>query len=34
MAHIHGKKEKLVTRGLVYATDGIDHGTFPGAGSS
>ncbi len=34
MAHIHGKQEKLVTRGLVYAVDGIDHGTFPGNGSS
>ena len=34
MAHIHGKQEKIVTRGLVYATDGIDHGTFPGKGSS
>ena len=34
MAHIHGKQEKLVTRGLVYAVDGIDHGTFPGVGSS
>ena len=34
MAHIHGKQDKIVTRGLVYAVDGIDHGTFPGKGSS
>ena len=34
MSYIAGKQEKLVTRGLVYAVDGIDHGTFPGNGSS
>ena len=34
MSYIAGKQEKLVTRGLVYATDGIDHGTFLGKGSS
>ena len=34
MSYIAGKQEKLVTRGLVYAIDGIDHGTFPGNGSS
>ena len=34
MSYIAGKQEKIVTRGLVYAIDGIDHGTFPGNGSS
>ena len=34
MSYIAGKQKKLVTRGLIYAIDGIDHGTFPGNGSS